>query len=73
MNTESTVDTPTPGEFVSLETLSLRYEVSVRSLRRHIAQGRIPAYRMPGSRLLRVRLADADACLRPLPTMGSES
>ena len=39
--------------------------MSVRSLRRHIAQDGIPAYRMPGSRLLRVRLADADACLRP--------
>ncbi len=58
------------GEYVSLETLAHRYECSVRTIRRQVSEGRIPAFRLPGSRLLRVRLADADAALRPLPTAG---
>jgi len=44
------------------------YGVSVRTFRTLIAHGKITAYRIPGSRLLRVDLDELDAKLEPIPT-----
>jgi len=41
--------------------------VSAKTIRRRIADGTIPAERL-GPRLIRVRLDDVDAALRPIPT-----
>jgi len=46
--------------------------VSTKTLRRRIADGTIPAERL-GPRLIRVRLADVDAALRPIPTTGGDA
>ena len=46
--------------------------VTDRTLRRYVAEGKLPAYRL-GKRLLRFRQADLDALLRPVPTAGGGS
>lgn len=43
--------------------------ITDRTLRRMIAAGRLPAYRL-GPRLLRIDVADLDALLRPVPVGG---
>lgn len=42
-------------------------DVSTRTIRRYIAEGRIPGYRV-GPRLVKVDLDDLDALARPIPT-----
>ena len=42
-------------------------DVDVKTCRRYIAAGRLPAYRIAGSRLIRVRRDDLDTLLRPIP------
>jgi len=44
-------------------------DVSSRTIRRWIATGRLPGYRV-GPRLVKVDLADLDAIVRPIPTAG---
>ena len=43
--------------------------ITDRTLRRMIAAGKLPAYRL-GPRLLRIDVADLDALLRPVPVGG---
>lgn len=47
-------------------------QVTDRTVRRMIAAGELPAYRL-GPRLLRVKRSDVDALLRPIPTAGGAS
>lgn len=42
--------------------------VHPKTLRRRIARGDLPAYRMPHGRALRVKLDDIDALFRAIPT-----
>lgn len=42
--------------------------VTDRTIRNYIARGDLPGYRVRGSRLVRLRLSDVDALLRPIPT-----
>lgn len=42
-------------------------DVSIRTLRRRIADGSLPAYRV-GPRLIKVELADVDKLARRIPT-----
>lgn len=49
------------------------YDVSLRTFRKMIALGEITAYRVPGSRLLKVDLNELDAKLRPIPTAGGDA
>lgn len=43
------------------------YSVSTKTIRRWIASGRLPAFRV-GPRKIRVRVEDVDALARPIPT-----
>lgn len=47
--------------------------VSVRTIRQLISDGRLPAYRLSAARngLVRLRRADLDALLTPIPTVGA--
>jgi excisionase family DNA binding protein len=45
--------------------------VDQRTIRRYIAAGKLPAYRLAGGRVLRVRRGDVEALLTPLPTAGN--
>lgn len=63
---------PTPGwnqplpEWLSLQQAAALYGVSVDTLRRRIAAGRLPASRF-GERLIRVRTADVERLFRAIP------
>jgi excisionase family DNA binding protein len=47
--------------------------VSTKTIRRYIAAGSLPAERIEGSRLLRVKKDDVESLLRPVPTAGQSS
>ncbi len=53
-------------EWLSLQQAAALYGVSVDTLRRRIADGRLPASRF-GVRLIRVRAADLERLYRPIP------
>ncbi len=55
---------------VSLATAAAYADVSTRTLRRYIAQGRITGYRV-GPRLVKVDLIEVDQLARPIPTVRS--
>jgi excisionase family DNA binding protein len=52
---------------VGLAAAAAYADVSTRTLRRYIAQGRLTGYRV-GPRLLKVDLDDVDRLARPIPT-----
>jgi excisionase family DNA binding protein len=55
--------------FASVEVAADYADVSTRTIRRYIADGRLTGYRV-GPRLVKVDLADLDALVRPIPTAG---
>lgn len=63
---------PKPSEpaykrFVRQEVAADRWDVSVDTVRRLISEGRVTGYRLNG-RVIRVDLAEVDACFRPIET-----
>jgi excisionase family DNA binding protein len=56
-----------PASYMSLKDAATRYGVSERTIRRRIAEGKLPAYRV-GPRSIRVAAADLDALATPIPT-----
>ena len=57
----------TPRQFESLDQAAERTGVCVRTLRRRISAGDLPAYRL-GPRLIRVNPDDVDRMLTKIPT-----
>ncbi|WP_426311713.1 helix-turn-helix domain-containing protein [Cellulosimicrobium sp. E-16] len=58
---------PSPRILASIEDVAERYDVHPKTIRRRIADGTVPAYRV--GRQIRIDLAEADAAmLRPIPT-----
>ncbi len=62
----STVETSALGAFISLSKAADTLGVSVRTLRRRVASGELPAYRS-GRRIIRVRVDDLETLLRRVP------
>ena len=60
---------PARRRLVSLADAADLLDVSTRTLRRHIASGALPAYRV--GRLVKIDPADLDALARPIPTAGA--
>lgn len=58
------------SQFVSLAEAARYLSVSPDSIRRRIAEGKLPAFRV-GPRNVRVRIADLDALLERIPTVES--
>ncbi len=54
-------------ELLSVEQAATYLGVNRLTVRRRIASGDIPAYRL-GPRLIRIRPEDLDALLRPIPS-----
>lgn len=52
------------SEMLSLKEAAFRMGISVKTLRRRIASGDLPAYR--SGRIIRVNAADLDAMLQPV-------
>lgn len=53
--------------YLSLEEAADVMSLSVKTIRRRIADGTIPAYQC-GRRPIRIRLDDLEAALRPIPS-----
>ncbi len=54
-------------QLVGLSAAAAYADVSTRTMRRYIAQGRLTGYRV-GSRLVKVDLSEVDKLARPIPT-----
>lgn len=55
------------ADYVSLSQAAELMSVSVKTVRRRIADGTLPAYRC-GRRVIRVRVADLDLAFRRIPS-----
>ena len=55
--------------FIRQEAAAERWDVSVDTIRRLIRQGKLTGYRL-NNRIIRVDLAEVDACFQPIPTTG---
>lgn len=62
-----------PDQMIGLPDAALILNVTDRTVRRYIAEGKLPAFRLAGGSNLRVRRGDVDALLAPLPTAGSDA
>jgi len=56
--------------FIRQEVAAERWDVSVDTIRRLIASGKITGYRLNG-RIIRVDMAEVDAAFRTIPTVGN--
>lgn len=56
-----------PKTWASLESAAEYLECSTKTVRRYIASGKLRAYRVAGRSTIRVRWADLDALMQPLP------
>lgn len=54
--------------FITLNEAAERLRIGPQALRRRISRGELRAYRVQGSRLIRLAVADVDALLVPIPT-----
>jgi excisionase family DNA binding protein len=67
-----TVAPPTGDrQFITLARAAERHDCSVKHLRKAIAAGELPAYRLgrrSNTRAIRVELGELDAWMRPIPT-----
>lgn len=61
--------TPT-RQLVALAVAAEMLGVSSKTVRRRVADGQLRAYRVGKGRALRVTVADVEALLEPLPTLG---
>jgi excisionase family DNA binding protein len=59
----------TPRCLAGIADAAAYADVSTRTIRRYIADGRLTGYRV-GPRLVKVDLADLDNLARPIPTAG---
>ena len=65
----ATTTTSRTRRWASLHTGAEYSELSVKTLRRRVADGTLTAYRV-GPRTLRIDLDELDAALRPVPAGG---
>lgn len=57
----------TDQQFISQDAAAQRWGVSVDTIRRLIAAGNVTGYRL-NNRVIRVSVAEVDACFKPIPT-----
>lgn len=62
------MSTPTKTRLASIDEAAEYLGVNPRTIRRRIAEGEIPAFRIAGTRTIRIRLEDLEASLRPIPS-----
>lgn len=60
---------PTKRRWLTQAEAAEHLGVTDRTLRRMIARGELPAYKL-GTKMTRINEADLDACLRRIPTSG---
>lgn len=59
----------TENEYVTVAEAAAFVGCAEKTIRRRIADGSIPGYRL-GPRMIRVRLSEVTAALRPVPSGG---
>ncbi|HXH78372.1 excisionase family DNA-binding protein [Nocardioides sp.] len=72
MTTKRTPSIPeqrTTSAFLTIEEAAEFMSMSCITIRRHIGQGSIPAYKC-GKRLIRIRREDLEAAMKRIPTTG---
>lgn len=55
-------------QYLTIEQTAENLGTSTKSVRRYIARGDLPAYRIRGSRSIRIKAADVDALMVAIPT-----
>lgn len=60
----------TPRRWVTLNEAAEYLNVVPHTVRRYIAAGQLPAYRLAGRQTIRIKVEDLDAMMRPIPTAG---
>lgn len=65
----STTRTPRPT-YISLEEAARITDQSVKTIRRRVSDGTLPAYRF-GPRTIRIRLDDLEATAHRIPAVGT--
>jgi excisionase family DNA binding protein len=68
-NSRSSATFGAQRQYIRQEVAAERWDVSVDTIRRLIAAGKITGYRLNG-RIIRVDVAEVDACFREIPTVG---
>lgn len=63
----STIESTKPGAFISLNDAAEMLGLSVKTARRRIADGELPAFRT-GRRIIRIRVSDLETMLRRIPS-----
>lgn len=58
--------------FIRQEAAAERWDVSVDTIRRMIAAGKVTGYRL-NNRIIRVDVAEVDAAFRPIPVGGASA
>ena len=61
------------GAWLSQAEVADYLGVTDRTVRSYIARGILPASRIESSRTIRIRAEDAEAILRPIPTVGGDA
>lgn len=67
------MSTPTKTRLASIDEGAEYLGVNPRTVRRRIAGGEIPAFRIAGTRTIRIRLEDLEAALVPVPSAAGRS
>lgn len=65
----STAASKQPGRLGTFQEAAERIAVDPMTVRRMVSRGVLTAYRIPGTRSVRVDLDELDAILRPIPTV----
>ncbi|QYJ05239.1 helix-turn-helix domain-containing protein [Nocardioides panacisoli] len=73
MATTTSIEEPSEPRWLTLAAAARRVDVSVKTIRRRIATGELPAYTCGKTRRpnLRVKPEDVDALMRPIPSARS--
>lgn len=58
-------------EWLNLDDAAACLGCSTRTVRRYIADGHLPAYRIRGGRGIRIKRTDVNAMLVPVPTVAA--
>ena len=59
-------------EWLSPPAASAIYDLSLKTVWRRIADGTLPAYKVAGTRSVRIKIADLDAMMIPITNGGAE-
>lgn len=57
--------------YITITEAAARLGVNHKTIRKHIATGALAGYRVGGTALIRLDVAEVEALLRPIPTAGN--